>query len=87
MIDRSPPRDSRKRKYQKLDRTSLTQHRDVHGSRTYTTGVQSASQTTTKTQPVGSNIFDGGDDRDISNPLPVKTKVCLSRRTFMLVVA
>ena len=84
MVDHSPPRDARKRKFQKLDRPSTT-HRS-QGASSFSTlqkiavpspsgAVQSVPQHTIAVAAEGVSFHDL--DHDAPGSLPVKNKVCL----------
>ena len=77
MIDHSPPRDMRKRKFQKLDRTSSTHSRDPPGCKTFTTGpVPSIPQATSRNISTQLSTCNGEAGDDLPGSLPVKNKVC-----------
>ena len=85
MIDHSPPRDMRKRKFQKLDRTSGGQQSYSSGINAFTTrpvaSVSRSMQTSSLAQlPIGN--VEG--HHDIPGSLPVKNKVRLLFRALIL---
>ena len=81
MVDHSPPRDMRKRKFQKLDRISGANDRDFLRNRNLTAvSAPLPSPSTPTDSAVNATPYHGEDDHDIQGSLPVKTKVfCLFR--------
>lgn len=76
MVDHSPPRDIRKRKFEKLNRSSGGQHRDLHGSQAFGRAmVQPLPQAIPGDRSVGSTPCTGQDREGIPATLPVKNKV------------
>ena len=76
MIDHSPPRDMRKRKFQKLGRTASRQARDSSGSKAFTTGlVSSISQASQSNISTTFSACNEESSQDIPGSLPVKNKV------------
>ena len=74
MVDHSPPRDARKRKFQKLDRVPGGQNRGIVGSKVPTTPRGPvAPHNTPKSQPISTYV--GRDERGKPESLPVKNKV------------
>ena len=83
MVDHSPPRDIRKRKFQRLDRTPRNQHRDPLGGKVSTAGLGSSnSQATTRDRPQEFATSYGESHHEVSGSLPVKNKVCLLFQFF-----
>ena len=78
MVDHSPPRDMRKRKFQKLERISGGEDRDFLRSRNPTAGSTPLRSRFTTTSSAVNVIPYNEDDTNIQGSLPVKSKVfCL----------
>ena len=76
MVDHSPPRDARKRKFQKLDRKSRQEGYVGPRASTIPKG-QSSSYVTSRSKLVNPFANVEGDDNERAGPLPVKNKVCV----------
>ena len=78
MVDHSPPRDARKRKFQQLERIYTKEHGNAARPRTLPTPL---GQSSNRTMPIGQLggyfNYGAGDDNEAPGSLPVKTKVCL----------
>ena len=76
MIDHSPPRDMRKRKFQKLGRTSSRQATDSPGPKTFMTSlVPSIPQASPSNISTKFSACNEESSQDIPGSLPVKNKV------------
>ena len=76
MVDHSPPRDARKRKFQKLDRKSRQE--GYVGLRASTIPKGRSSSYVTSTSKLINPFFNvEGDDNERAGPLPIKNKVCV----------
>ena len=82
MVDHSPPRDARKRKFQTLERIPCREHSDAVRNRPSLIPQGPSSYYTTHIGQSGSTfVYGGEDENEVSRFLPVKNKVShLTRR-------